>query len=173
MRHLMYRLADACALAGGIALSLVILMTCVSIAGRALTPVGLGPVPGDYELVEAGMAFAVFCFLPMCQVQGGHATVDIFTSQAGPRLNRLLLAVWEVVLAAVTVFIAWRLFAGFLGKLGNGETSMFLQYPVWVTYAAALVPAVLGAVVGLWSAADRVMASVTGHDSRPVAEAQH
>jgi hypothetical protein len=39
-----------------------------------------GPVKGDFEVVEAGIAFSIFAFLPICQLHGGHATVDIFTN---------------------------------------------------------------------------------------------
>jgi hypothetical protein len=49
---------------GAFVLVLLAAMSVVSIAGRALSGLGLGPVPGDFELVEAGTALAVFCFLP-------------------------------------------------------------------------------------------------------------
>jgi TRAP-type C4-dicarboxylate transport system permease small subunit len=168
------RLAVASALMGGAVLAGLILMTCLSILGRALVPLGLGPVPGDFELVEAGIAFAVFAFLPIAQVRSGHATVDIFTSRLGPAPNRVLLALWEALFAAVLAFLVLRLFEGARGKFENGETSMFLQFPVWWAYAACMVPASLGVVVGLWSALDRLRAALTGRDTRPVtAEGNH
>ena len=40
-------------------LVLIALMSVASIVGRALSGLGLGPVPGDFELVEAGTALAV------------------------------------------------------------------------------------------------------------------
>ena len=45
----------------------------------------LGPVNGDYEIVEAGMAFTIFSFLPLAQITGAHATVDIFTQSCRER----------------------------------------------------------------------------------------
>lgn len=169
MTKFVHRLADLSAMLGGIVLILIILMTCVSILGRALIPLGLGPVPGDYELVKAGVAFAVFSFLPLAQIQVAHATVDIFTSLMSKRMNRIIVAVWEVLAAAVLIFIALRLWEGMQGKLGNGETSMLLQYPIWWSYALCMVPAVIGAVVGLWSAWDRIQAALTGRETRPLA----
>lgn len=163
-----HRLANISAMAGGIVLVLIILMTCLSILGRALIPLGLGPVPGDYELVEAGIAFAVFSFLPLAQIQVAHATVDVFAGAMSLRTNRIIVAFWEVVAAAVMIFIAARLWAGMQGKLGNGETSMFLQFPIWWSYALCMIPAVIGAVVGLWSAWDRVNAALTGRETRSV-----
>lgn len=166
MNRIADRLAVSTALLGGAVLVALVVMTCVSVVGRALTPLGFGPVPGDYELVEAGIAFAVFCFLPMCQLRAGHATVDLFTSRLGQQPNRVLVAFWETVFAAALVLLALRLFSGFQGKLANGETTMFLQFPVWWAYGASLLPAGVAALVGIWSAWDRWRAALTGRESR-------
>lgn len=168
------RLALASAAAGGVVLVALVVMTCVSITGRALIDLGLGPVPGDFELLEAGIAFTVFAFLPLCQLRAGHATVDVFTSAMPASVNRVLLAVWEVLAAAVLALIAWRLGAGLAQKFGNGETTFLLQFPVWWAYAACMVPAVVAVVVAVWSAADRLRAVFTGRDTRPIsAESTH
>lgn len=167
-------LARLSALAGGLVLSALVVMTCLSIGGRALAFAGLGPVPGDFELVEAGVAFAVFAFLPWCTLNAGHATVETFTNGLSEQTNRVLLAFWEVVMALTLAFVAWRLYEGALGKLRNGETTFLLQFPVWWAYVACLVPAVVAALVALWSAWDRLRAVATRRDTRAVkAEAQH
>lgn len=174
MTRIVQHLARFSALAGGLVLAALVLMTCLSIAGRALIWAGFAPVPGDFELVEAGIAFAVFAFLPWCTLNAGHATVDIFTNGLSEQANRVLLAFWEVVMALTVAFIAWRLYEGFLGKLKNGETTFLLQFPVWWAYAACLVPACITVVVALWSAWDRLNAVATRRDTRAVkAEAQH
>lgn len=174
MDRLIAAIARASALAGGVVLSALVVMTCLSIVGRALAFAGLGPVPGDYELVEAGIAFAIFAFLPWCTLKAGHATVDIFTNGAPMQANRLLLAFWEVVMALTVAFIAWRLYEGYVGKVRNGETTFILQFPVWWAYAAALVPAGLTVLVALWSAWDRLRAVATRRDTRAVkAEGGH
>lgn len=161
-------LARLMALAGGLVLSALVVMVCISIAGRGLAGLGLGPVPGDFELVEAGIAFTVFAFLPWCTVTGGHATVDVFTNGLGLRPNRILLALWEVVMAAAVALIAWRLHEGTMGKVRNGEVTLFLQFPVWWAYAACLLPAGVTVLAALWSAWDRLRGAVTGNDTRPV-----
>jgi TRAP-type C4-dicarboxylate transport system permease small subunit len=174
MERLITRLALASAAAGGLVLVALVVMTCVSITGRALIGLGLGPVPGDFELLEAGIAFAVFAFLPLCQLRAGHATVDVFTSAMPVGVNRVLLAVWEILAASVLALIAWRLGAGLAQKIGNGETTFLLQFPVWWAYAACMVPAVVAVIVAVWSAGDRVRSVVTGRDTRPVsAESTH
>lgn len=166
-------LALASAILGGLVLTALILMTSLSITGRALSAFGLGPVPGDFELVEAGIAFCVFAFLPICQVQSGHATVDLFTSAAGLRANRLLVAIWEALFAAVLIVIVWRLGAGMAAKFANGETSLFLQFPIWWPYAACMLPAGASVLVALWSAADRWRAVLTGIETRSILPGGH
>ncbi len=157
MRGFITQLANLTAIVGGVTLGLLALMTCVSVTGRAFSWLGMGPIPGDYEIVEAGVAFAIFCFLPICQLRGGHATVDLFTSRLGPAINQVIAAFWEVIFAAVLIFITWRLYEGFLGKLSNGQTSMFYQFPIWWPYLACLIASVIAAIVGVWSAADRIL----------------
>ena len=65
------------ALSGGVLLAGLALLTVSSVLGRAFIFIGLGPIKGDYELVEMGCAIAVFSFLPWCQLKRGHVTVDI------------------------------------------------------------------------------------------------
>lgn len=162
------RLAHATAIAGGIVLTALILMTCFSILGRTLSFLGFGPVPGDFEILEAGIAFVIFCFLPYCQIVSGHASVDLFTSMLGPKPNRYILAFWESVFALVLIFIAWRLFEGTMGKYRNGQTSMFIQFPIWWAYAASFVAACVAALTGIWSAWDRVQGAVDPKHVRPI-----
>lgn len=169
MNSVISKLARLTALIGGVALVALILMTSLSIVGRALARFGLGPVPGDFEIVEAGIAFCVFAFLPLAQLHGGHATVDLFTAGLPTQFNRILLALWETLMAAIVALIAWRLFAGAENKFSNGETSLLLQFPIWWAYAACLAPAAVAVVVALWSAYDRVRSALTGRDSRPIA----
>ena len=165
------RLAEGTALLGGAVIVAMILMTVASILGRILAPFGLARVPGDIELVEAGIVIAVFCFLPLGQYRAGHATVDIFTAPLGPRVARGLVAIWEIVFVAALVLIVWRLYVGMTGMRANGSITMFLQFPVWWVYWLCLVPAGISVIVGLWSAFDRLRAVLTGRDSRTIGPA--
>lgn len=150
LRPIVEWLARALALAGGVVLVAMTLITVVSIVGRSLVPFGLGPVPGDYELVEAGAAFAVFTFLPWCQLKRGHATVDVFTSLLPAGANRFIDLVTEILMTFVIVLIAWRLWDGTIDKLNYGETTFILQFPVWWAYGVCVVAAAVGIVVSLF-----------------------
>ncbi|HGG05343.1 MAG TPA: TRAP transporter small permease, partial [Aliiroseovarius sp.] len=153
---------------GGTVLAGIALMTVVSIIGRALIPFGLKPIKGDFELVEAGCAIAIFAFLPWCQIRRGHVTVDIFIQNLPSRVQAFLGLVGDTLLMVASYVILWRLWLGFGEKfpyggdgfrqaLGMGskpffvETTYELELPIWIPYAAALVGAALFFIVALYS----------------------
>lgn len=145
----MYRLLSQCAtqlanllaLTGGLLLILIITLTCISILGRSLLPlnIGAGPIPGIYEITEMGVAAAVFAFLPWCQLQRGHATVNLLKPLYGKRLNRLIDLIADCGMLLIAAIGSHRLYLGMLDKQGYGETTLILQAPVWLAYAASLV----------------------------------
>ncbi len=150
------------AILGGVVLLAITVMTVVSIAGRAFIWAGLAPVPGDFELVEVGSAFAVFAFLPWCQVNRGHATVDIVTSYLSPRANRIIDVVSETLMTLAIILIAWRLWYGLMDKIRYNEVTFILQMPVWWGYAAAMAAASVGVLVSLFVLYVRVREAVEG-----------
>ena len=155
-------LARALAILGGIALVAITVLTVVSIGGRTLIWAGLKPIPGDFELVEVGTGFAVFAFLPWCQVMRGHATVDVFTSFFPASVNRVIDLVSEFLMTAVIVLIAWRLWYGLQDKIRYNETTFILQFPVWWGYAAAMGAVVIAVIVSFYMLYVRVREVATG-----------
>ena len=130
-----------------------------------LLGLGIGPINGDFELVEAGVAFAVFAFLPLCQISGGHASVDVFTARMSARANRVLARVSDTLFAAVLVLIAVQLARGLLSKYGSGQTSFLLEFPLWWAYAASLIGAVAAALVAVYLAVMQWGAALSGTSS--------
>jgi TRAP-type C4-dicarboxylate transport system permease small subunit len=157
VRAAVERLAELTALAGGLVLVALVCMTCISIAGRALSGLGLGPVPGDYELVEIGIGFAVFASLPWCHLNRGHATVDLLARSFGPRLCRVLDAAIDLSVLALAGLLAWRLAVGMLDKRAYFETSFILGIEIWQGYALALVGAAVFCVVAAWRAGESLL----------------
>jgi len=158
VRTAVERLAVWTALAGGVVLVAVVCLTCVSIAGRALGGLGLGPIPGDYELVEIGIGFAVFAALPWCHLNRGHATVKLLAPLFGARLGRMLDAAADVAVLATALLLAWRLAVGMLDKQAYLETTFILGIATWHAYALGLVGAAAFCVIAVW----RVGESLTG-----------
>lgn len=181
MHRTLLFLSHVMAILGGLMLSALILLTVFSVVARALDRLfhwmidtdtaaglgrwmidaGVGPMLGTFELLEAGIAFVIFAFLPICQITGGHATVDIFTSAMSEGTNRVLRGLTEVVFAAILVLIAAQLFGGLMTKFNSGQTTLELQFPVWYSYAIALTGAALAALVAVYLAVVRVIEMVT------------
>ncbi len=164
------RLARLLAYGGGIILAAVSLITVVSIIGRALLAVDerFGPIKGDFEIVEMGVAVAVFSFLPLAQLRRGHVTVDIFVSRLPGRAQAFLGMVGDALISLAAWVIVWRFWVGFGEKfpygsdglrsaLGMGappffpETTYELEVPIWIPYSLALVGAVFFLVVSLYT----------------------
>lgn len=160
---------------GGLVLVALVVITCVSVLGRSANTLGntlwietnaaliatffksLGPIRGDFELVEAGIAFAIFAFLPYCQMIHGHAKVDLLVTNLPEVVQRFLTMLWEILLAVVLVVIAWRLFVGTVDKSENGETTFLLQFPVWWAFSVSAFAAVVAGVVAIYVATIRVL----------------
>lgn len=155
-------LARWLAIAGGLVLVAITVMTCISIAGRALIGLGLGPVPGDYEIAEAAIGFVVFSFLPWCQLNRGHATVDLFTSFLPAAANRVIDLVSEILMALAIIVIAWRLWFGMMDKINYGETTFIIEMPVWWAYALCMVAAVGAVIVALYMVVVRAFEVAAG-----------
>ncbi|MCY4167473.1 MAG: TRAP transporter small permease [Rhodobacter sp.] len=152
----MKRLSRRLAQFGGVLLIALALVTVASTIGRAFVglQIGLGPIPGDFELVEAGTGVAVFCFLPWCQLNGGHVTVDVISSRLPDRVNAILVLIGNMFVFLFAFVIVWRLWMGFgeqvtwfsqtvrdvLGfgyKPFTNNTTYILGLPFWYSYALA------------------------------------
>jgi len=183
MRNLATQAARLIAICGGLVLTVLIVLICISVIGRslngllhgwigALVPgvsawaldLGVGPINGDFELVEAGVAFAIFAFLPLCQISAGHASVDIFTAKLPTRINRLLQLAIDVIFAVVLIAIAYQLYNGMLSKQRYGDTTFLLQFPIWWAYAASLSGSILTAVISFYVAGIRALELMRGED---------
>ena len=155
-------IASVMAILGGIALIAVILSTVASVSGRALLTVGLGPIRGDFELVELGTGFAVFAFLPWTQINRQHASVEILTMHLGGRVNRLIDLVADCLMFAIAILLAWKHWQGTLDKFAYGETTFVIQYPLWWAYASGLVGALGFVLISFWCVILSIRALATG-----------
>jgi TRAP-type C4-dicarboxylate transport system permease small subunit len=142
-----YRMAEWLALLGGVVLVALTVMVVASISGRALVSVGLGPVPGDFELVEVGVAVAIFFFMPWCYIKAGHATVDLLYMHMGQGGQRVIQVISDLLMLLVWLVLVWQLGLGMLEKKEYMETTFILQMPIWWGYALCFAGGVAGCVV--------------------------
>jgi hypothetical protein len=188
MFRVLFWLAKGCAIVGGLVLSALIVMVCLSIMGKitadlahamvefapalsgSILALGIGPVRGDFELVELGMAVTICLFLPLCQMTAGHARVDLFTQNMPVTVLRVLQALVDVLVAAVLVVIVWKLFEGLEAKHLAGTRTTLLQIPLWWAYLIGLSGLGLTALCSLYTATVRIAEAVSGRSFLPVGE---
>ena len=145
------RVIELWALAGGLLLVAVVCMNAYSLlADMAFRK----PLAGDFELVEVGVAVAVFAFLPYCQLTGANVTADIFTQGAGPRTVALLALLSGVIAFAFALLLTWRMSLGLIDKHQYGETTVLLGFPIWIGYVPVVLSLALLVVASLISVRD-------------------
>ncbi|MEM1315858.1 MAG: TRAP transporter small permease subunit [Pseudomonadota bacterium] len=153
------RLTTAWAILGGAVLIAVVAVNVGSILGVI---VGLGAVPGDFELTEMGVAVAAFAFLPYCQATGKNVAADIFTAGASPRW----LARFETLASSAALFfgalLLWRMSLGMLDQRAYDYVTTILQVPVWWGYAASLISLALLVFAALATLLDALGRAVRG-----------
>lgn len=134
--RLVRQAAEFWALAGGLLLLAVVLVNAWSLIGDQL----LGrPVRGVFEIVEIGVAVAVFCFLPYCQVSGANVSADIFTARAGPRALAAFAFLASLVALAFSLLLLWRMYLGLLDFRRYQEVTTIYQFPLWIAFLPILV----------------------------------
>jgi TRAP-type C4-dicarboxylate transport system permease small subunit len=136
------------ALAGGFVLLAIVAMTVYSVVAGALFN---APFPGDFELVEMGVAIAAFAFLPYCQLVGANVTADIFTMKASRTTVAAFALIAAVIALGFSLVLLWRMAAGLLDYYAYEETTAILQIPHWIAFVPILISLALLAVAAFTS----------------------
>jgi TRAP-type C4-dicarboxylate transport system permease small subunit len=135
--------------AGGVVLIGITIMSALSITGRTLFS---KPITGDFELVQLACAVCVAAFLPYAQLQRSNIIVDFFTVNASNKTRGRLDAFGAVLMALVTGLVGWRTAVGATVVYANGETSMLMGVPIWISYAMMAPGFMLTALVSAHAA---------------------
>jgi TRAP-type C4-dicarboxylate transport system permease small subunit len=150
MPAVLLALARACAVAGGLLMTALSAVLCISLAGRNTTGWTL---VGDFELTAAACGAAIALCLPWCQVARGHVAVDFFTAGASAAVRGALDRLGAAALAALLGLLAWRAALGGMDAWRSQTTSMLMALPEWWVYAAMVPGLALAAVIAGWQAA--------------------
>jgi TRAP-type C4-dicarboxylate transport system permease small subunit len=148
------KIIELWALAGGLLLLGVVMVNAVSLAGNILMH---QPVPGDFEIVEVGVAVAVFAFLPYCQITDANVTADIFTAWAGPRTRGVLGLLAALIALGFALLLLWRMWYGLLDYREYREVTTIYQFPIWIAFVPilfSLVLLTLACLISLYDAFD-------------------
>jgi TRAP-type C4-dicarboxylate transport system permease small subunit len=143
--RLLETLAKFCAIAAGLLLTAVTLMTCGSLIGRNL---GRMTIVGDFELSGAAAGAAIALFLPWCQLERGNIIVDFFSVRASVQTRNGLDRLGALLLALTMALLAWRTSLGGLSAWRAGSGTMLIGFPTWIVFAAMVPPLALTAVIG-------------------------
>ncbi|HEX9836961.1 MAG TPA: TRAP transporter small permease [Alphaproteobacteria bacterium] len=133
--------------AGSAALLAVAAVTVLSVLGRYLFN---RPIEGDYELVEIGMAVAIFLYFPYTHLTGSNIVAEFFTHGLSERARTMLEAMHDAIFGAVAALFTWRLALGCIRKFQENDTTMLLAIPKgWAFLLAVIAMAMLAAVCAL------------------------
>ena len=158
---LLKTLAQLCAIAAGLLMTFITLLTCGSILGRET----IGQtISGDFELSGLATGAAIALFMPWCQLKRGNIIVDFFTAKVPDRINARLDRLGALMLAMCFALLAWRTSLGGLNAFQTQSGSMMLGLPEWHVYAAMVPPFILTTVIALRQA-------LFGFDGEPGASA--
>lgn len=159
------KLIEIWALLGGILLLGVVLVTAWSLLTDI---VGSRPVPGENEIVQVGIAVAVFAFLPYCQLSGANISADIFTSRTGPRAIAVFTLIGALVALAFSIILAWRTWDGLLDYHELLETTPIMQFPLWYAFVAVFLSIVLLVIAAAISVYESFEDFRTGRERAPL-----
>ena len=157
--RLLESLAKLCAVAAGVLLTVITLMTCVSVIGRNTTGWTL---VGDFELAGSAAGAAVALFMPWCQFRRGNIMVDFFTTKASQATQNGLDRMGALLMAAMMALMTWRSALGGLSAWKSQAGSMMLGFPEWIVYCGIVPPLLLTAIIALVQA-------VHGFEAEPAA----
>lgn len=131
----LFATARAFAIVGGLLLVACALLTTLSIITHALFNY---TIRGEFDLVTFGTSWAIYLFLPYCQLVRGNVVVDFFFSGAGPRTRQLLDGVGNLLYFAIAVLLLWRMSIGGIEIYRDRQSSAVLEIPYWLSFPLAL-----------------------------------
>ena len=162
------KLISIWALVGGLILLSVVSLNIGSIIGGIV----LIHVPGDFELTQIGVAVAVFCFLPYCQLHKHNVTADIFTFWANNKTILLLRIGGAAVALLFSILLLWRMTDGMLDQKKYDYTTAILQFPVWIAFIPILISlwllgiaSIMTIILELSTDSESVTSNDSGHRS--------
>lgn len=138
---------------GGGLLVFIVLMTAYSAAGNFFFD---RPFPGDFEVVQMGVAVAAFTFLPLTQLTRSNVMVDIFTQRASAGVKRALDLLGTVIALVFAAFMLWRMSEGMIDYYEYSEYTAILGIPHWIAFPPILFSLLLLFVAALITAAEQL-----------------
>jgi TRAP-type C4-dicarboxylate transport system permease small subunit len=159
MKNAISTIAAGWALAGGVLLLVITLVTTFNVGAFTLDRVGrtIGAPPvegfaGYEDLVRLLISCAALMFFPYCQLKRGHVAVDLFTDQFPPALRDLLGRLWLVATAFLALFLGYWMTIGLFETRADATSTSILGWVEWPFYAPGIISMALWALIAAMQA---------------------
>lgn len=159
MRNMLERLTGLWAVLGGVILLAIVAVTVTNVGAFLLDRIArlsggtVTGLPGYEDFVRLAVAAAVPMFLPWCQMQRGHLSVDLFLRRAPRGMTRALDRFGLALTVGAALFLAVMMAQGMMESRADDALSRVLGWPEWPFYAPGIASLILWAAVALWQLA--------------------
>jgi TRAP-type C4-dicarboxylate transport system permease small subunit len=131
----LFATAAGAALAAGLLLLVIALLTTLNVPLKQFTG---APIRGEFEIVDLGVATAVFAFLPFAQLARGYVIVGVFTERAPSGVTRFLDGVAGIVFGICMAVVTWRMALGGFDIARTGDQTPILGLKLWWVFVVAV-----------------------------------
>lgn len=111
--------------AGAVALTGMMLLTCADVVGRYLGK----PIFGSVELVGFLATLTAALALPYAHAKKSHIGVEILVQKLSPRTQMIIELCTNIVALAFFTIVTWRMYVYANTFRESGEVSMNLEFP--------------------------------------------
>lgn len=150
------------ALAGGMVLVAMVLLTVVDVTLRKLWN---APIFGAQNISELALLVVVFCAVAHCGREKGHISVNLLGDALGARFTRVADTLVNLIGAAIFALLTWRALVAALQAIEIERVSNLLAIPHWPFYAMIALGAGLYAIVQLIEAIGAASGGKLGRES--------
>jgi len=166
MRSALNKITAGWAILGGLVLLSIVAVTVTNVGAFTLDRVArswdgtVSGLPGYEDYVRLAVAAAIPMFLPYCQLQRGHLSVDLFLKNAPAGFNRFIDRFSLVLMAVMALFLAYWMVLGMQETKSDGALSRILGWQEWPFYIPGIASLILWAVVALSQLRDELATDV-------------
>ena len=137
-------IVTALAAMAGLAIVVMILVTCVDVVGRWFGR----PLTGTYDLVELLGAIAIAGALPYTTACRGHVAIEFFFQKLPRRARRVVDVLVHLAVTSMFVLLTWRFIQYGIDLKTSGQVTLTLRWPVfWMAWWMALCSGVTVLVI--------------------------
>lgn len=158
MTRLAEPIAAFWALAGGVLLVAIMIVTSINVGAFALDALArvfassVSGLPGYEDFVSLAISCTAMMFLPYCQLKRGHVVVDLFANMFPPALQRGLDRLWLVCVVVLCAFLAYWMVIGMLETRDDNVLTPILGWVVWPTYLPGIASLILWGLIAMFQA---------------------